>query len=146
MLCGKDSTAHRILRSLLKEKWSISFKLYKKEKTSYCKCTIYRITSKTNQGDTLKKPIDCKLNWKPIGGNLLVNRFCCTEFYHDQLKVKVFHMAGCGGLSVIDSNQQQRCHLAHKTEVRLLPFPCHFGEGGGGRSLHFVLKHQCSDF
>lgn len=24
----------------------------KGKKTSYCKCTIYRITSKTNQGDT----------------------------------------------------------------------------------------------
>lgn len=42
-----------ILNSLLKERWSISFKLYKrKKKTSYCKCTIYRITSKIKE--TLK--------------------------------------------------------------------------------------------
>lgn len=60
---NRTTTTSLILNSLLKERWSISFKLYKRKKTSYCKCTIYRITSKTNQGDTENTKIRLTSNW-----------------------------------------------------------------------------------
>lgn len=78
------TTTSLILNSLLKERWSISFKLYKRKKTSYCKCTIYRITSKTNQGDTENTKIRLTSNWTGNPLESILRLFCCTVVHNSK--------------------------------------------------------------
>lgn len=139
MLCGKDSTAHAILRSLLKEKWSIRFKLYKRKKPHIVNVQFTELLAKPIKETHLKKPIDCKLNWKSIGGNL----YCFTELYNDHLKFS-FLYGGMWSTKFICDGLKPAAVMPFCPQNRSAtpPIPVWFF----WENLYFVLKHEPSDF
>lgn len=82
-----------ILNSLLNERWSISFKLYKrkKKKPHIVNVQFTELLAKPiKETLIIQKPIDCKLNWKPIAGTVIIN-VCYTVFYNVKLGISFPH-------------------------------------------------------
>ena len=81
-----------ILNSLLNERWSISFKLYKRKKKPHIVNVQFTelLAKPIKETLIIQKPIDCKLNWKPMAGTVIVN-VCYTVFYNVKLGISFPH-------------------------------------------------------
>lgn len=81
-----------ILNSLLNERWSISFKLYKRKKKPHIVNVQFTelLAKPIKETLIIQKPIDCKLNWKPIAGTVIIN-VCYTVFYNVKLGISFPH-------------------------------------------------------
>lgn len=96
----------------------------------------------------IQKPIDCKLNWKPIAGTVIINvRY--TVFYNVKLGISFPHRGLWSTRFVWDYDSNRAafimllCSQSYRDDNLMQPFlpaPVTFGVGRGGREVMLFCK------
>lgn len=135
-----------ILNSLLNERWSISFKLYKRKKKPHIVNVQFTelLAKPIKETLIIQKPIDCKLNWRPIAGTMIIN-VCYTVFYNVKLGISFPHRGLWSTRFVWDSDSKWAASVVPPcsqsdpgTGPAAIPAPRPWGCTEGGNRVYKV--------